>query len=378
MTIRSTARERREGSVYLRGRTWWIQYCARGRVYRESSGSVDRRDAIKLLRKRLSEVTVGRHAPEAEKVRLEDLIALVEADYRLNGRRSLDRVQRAFAHIRLHFAVYRAIDITADRLVAYANDRVAKGAASATIVNEFAALKRGFSLAVRAGRLTQRPAFPVIALDNARTGFFEDGDFRALLDEMPEYLRPAMLFAYLTGWRLASEVLPLAWSQVDLSAGIVRLEPGSTKNREGREFPVTALPELAQVLCEQRERTRKRERENGILIPWVFHRDGNPIRSFRTAWCNACRRAGLVGMLAHDFRRTAVRNLERAGVPRSVAMKLVGHKTEAIYRRYAIVCQRDLAEGVAKLATLRSSQADGRAVLAFPVNSDTVLAQSAG
>ena len=166
-------------------------------------------------------------------------------------------------------------------------------------------------------------------------------------------------------------------ARYDFSAGSVHLEPGSTKNREGREFPTTALPELALLLEEQRERTRKLERQIGTLIPWVFHRDGRAIRSFRTAWRNACRRAGVVGMVPHDFRRTAVRNLERAGVPRSVAMKLVGHKTEAIYRRYAIVSQRDLAEGVAKLAALPGSSA-GRTVLAFPSSSGTVLTQSAG
>jgi integrase len=59
--------------------------------------------------------------------------------------------------------------------------------------------------------------------------------------------------------------------------------------------------------------------------------------------------------LAHDFRRTAVRNLERAGVPRSVAMKLTGHKTEAVYRRYAIVAEQDLIEGAAKLAALHEN-----------------------
>ena len=119
-------------------------------------------------------------------------------------------------------------------------------------------------------------------------------------------------------------------AQVDLEAGIVRLEPGSTKNGEGRTFPVSALPELATLLRDQRDATTAAERRLGAVIPWVFHREGQEIKDFRDAWRRACKRAGLVGMIPHDFRRTAVRKLERAGGPQSVAMKLVGHRTESI------------------------------------------------
>jgi integrase len=77
-------------------------------------------------------------------------------------------------------------------------------------------------------------------------------------------------------------------------------------------------------------------RRPGRIIPWLFHRDGKPIKDFRWVWASACKNAGVPGRIPHDFRRTAVRNLERAGVPRSVAMAMVGHRTEAIYRRYAI------------------------------------------
>jgi integrase len=372
-----SGRERGEGTVYQRGTVWWAQYCYRGRVYRETSQSADRRDAVKLLRRRLAEVVTHRHAPEAEKVTFEDLGRMVEDDYRLNGRRSVARVVQSFKRLRQHFGFDRALDITPDRLTAYARLRVDQGAAPATVANELAALKRGFSLAVRAGRLVHRPAFPTIQLDNARTGFFEEPEFRSLLAKLPDYLHPPVTFAYLSGWRIRSEILSLRWPQVDLAVGVVRLEPGTTKNREGREFPVSALPELAALLARQRELTTATEREVGAVIPYVFHRHGKPIRDFREAWRNACRRAGLVGMIPHDFRRTAVRNLERAGVPRSVAMKLVGHKTESIYRRYAIVSQRDLAEGVAKLAALRQSTSDVRTVLAFPAGTSTFLTQSA-
>jgi len=94
----------------------------------------------------------------------------------------------------------------------------------------------------------------------------------------------------------------------------------------------------------------------GQIVPWVFvHPDGSRIRDFRYAWAKACRAAGVPGRLVHDFRRTAVRNLERAGVTRSAAMKLTGHKTEAVYRRYAIVDSGMLQEAAAKLDQLENS-----------------------
>jgi integrase len=210
-----------------------------------------------------------------------------------------------------------------------------------------------FTLAMQHGRIAYAPRFPRIAEHNARTGFFEPEQLEAVLAELPEHLRPVALFAYLTGWR-RGEILGLRWANVDFAHHTVRLEPGSTKNLEGRTFPFGTFPELASLLRERRELTRSLELSTGQVIPWVFaSRQGRQISDFYGAWRAACRRAGVPGRIFHDFRRTAVRNLERAGVPRSIAMKLTGHKTEAVYRRYAIVSEADLAEGVAKLARLR-------------------------
>jgi integrase len=144
---------------------------------------------------------------------------------------------------------------------------------------------------------------------------------------------------------------------VDFGAGVIRLEPGTTKNREGREFPFRVLPPLVELIEAQLEQTRELERETGQNISHVFHRDGKPIRSMRRAWDAACRRTGVPDAIFHDLRRTAVRNLKRAGVPRSVAMKLTGHKTEAVYRRYAIADAAALAEGVEKLARMHATRA---------------------
>ena len=133
------------------------------------------------------------------------------------------------------------------------------------------------------------------------------------------------------------------------TAGTVRLEPNTTKNDDGRTFPFEVLPELADMLRQQWEHTKALQRATGRLIPFVFHRNGQPIKSFKTGWKAACAAAYVPGRIPHDFRRTAVRNLERAGVPRSVAMKLTGRKTESVYKRYAIVSEADLSEGIKKL-----------------------------
>jgi integrase len=86
--------------------------------------------------------------------------------------------------------------------------------------------------------------------------------------------------AYITGWRDRSELLSLQWRHVDLNAGWLRLEPGESKNGEGRNFPLTAG--LRDVLEAQRDRVRELERATGQIIPWVFPvADGSRLTGFK-------------------------------------------------------------------------------------------------
>ena len=250
------------------------------------------------------------------------------------------------------FGGNRLRSVTTTRLNGYLADRLDEGAAPSTVKKELAALRRAFNLLAKEGRVSSVPSFPSVAIDNTREGFFTRAQLDRLLVELPEHVRGPTQFGALTGWR-KGEILALQWSAVDFENGVVRLAPGTTKNREGREFPFAALPALRELLEGQRAATRTLERETGRLIPWVFHRAGRRVRSFYKAWNSACQRAGLEGWVFHDLRRTAVRDLERAGVSRSVATKLTGHKTEAVYKRYAIVDSAALAEGVERLAASR-------------------------
>ena len=338
---------------------WRISFACRGACgdpecrgrHSESTGSESRRDAEKLLRKRLGEIGLGKlTTPDIEKTTFADLAQMIKDDYVANRRKSSERLKYSLVHLREAFGSSRAIAITADKVNAYIAERLKAQAAPGTVRCELACLKRMFVLAHQAGKVAHMPYLPSVKGGDPRQGFFEQPQLDAVLEHLPEELRPPIQFAALTGWR-KNEVLTLTWAQVDFEHQEVRLEPGSTKSGDGRTFPFSALPALGDLIYAQRSRTTALEKEMKTTIPHVFHRHGRPIRDLYKRWRLACKEAK-VDRLIHDLRRTAVRNLERAGVPRSVAMKLTGHKTESVYRRYAIVAKADLTEGVAKLAKL--------------------------
>ena len=347
------------GFIYRQqGRTiWMMKYYRDGRPIVESAGTDNEKAARKLLRSR--ETDIDRGLPLSAKVgklRFEEAARDIETDYVTNGRRSVSDLQ---CRIRLHlapaFGGRRMAGIMTADVRTYTKTRLAEGAEPATINRELAVLKRMFVLAVHGGKLLHRPHIPMLKEHNVRTGFFERDQFEAVRAHLHEIYRGATTFMYLTGWRIQSEVLCLQWPQVDWSSALIRLHPGTTKNDEGRMFPFDLLPELRDVLEAQRART---DRLKGRICPWVFHEAGRPFlddtghasHDFRAAWTAATTAAGCPGRIPHDFRRTAVRNLIRAGVSEKTAMQLTGHKTRAVFDRYDIVDERDLREAVRRLA----------------------------
>lgn len=281
---------------------WWVRYNYRGKLHRECSGSTNRTDAVRLRKRRLGEIGRGQViGPDVTRTTFEDLTAMLLNDYKANGRKSLDRATHAVNRLQERLAGVRACDITADRVTAYVAARLGEGAANATVNRELAALKRMLRLGEIAGKVTHRPILSSLREHNTRTGFFEEPEFRAVQAHLPADLKFLFEAAYLTGWRVKSELLTRGWSHVDFKSGWLRLEPGETKNDEGRMFPLT--PELRAVLERQLARTREIERATGRIIPWVFHRDGAPIVDYRRAWRSAVKRAGLPHRIPHDFQQ---------------------------------------------------------------------------
>ena len=333
------------GRVYRRNRTWWFRYTHRGLVVRESSHSQTKEDAKNLLRDRLAELSAGRAASiRGAGTSFDQLAAMLERDYAINGRKSAANLSYRFSHLRPTFGRLLASEISHEHMTRYIVARQAEGAAPATIQHELAVLGRMLTLAVRSQLLATKPPVPTIKLRNARKGFFDAEQVAAVVGHLPEPIAAVVRFAYLTGWR-RSEVLSLEWRSVD--ATCVRLDPGTTKNDDGRIYPLTAP--LRALLAERRQRTSELERAQGRVISLVFTREsGRGISSFCRPWRKAVAAAGVPGRIFHDLRRSAVRHLVRSGVSETVAMRLSGHKTRAVFDRYNIVSEADLIEAARK------------------------------
>jgi integrase len=334
-------RERGSGHLYLRGTTWWCAYYVHGKLCRTSCGTDDEQKAKKFLRLKLGGVVTGQH-PDIRMLRYEAMRQSYYGDYEANARKSLRHDRKGKPRldkiVRLdgYFANFRASEITTDQIREFQKRERKRGMSNGSINRSVSALRRMFSLAKDDGRIKVAPHFPMLKEAAPRQGFVEQPQFDALKRELPGYLHHILGIGYFCGLRL-SEITKLKWSQVDFLANEIQLNPGETKNDEARTIPI--VPQLKSLLLAARNKT-----------PFVCVKDGEHLKSFRKAWKSACKRAGLEGILFHDLRRSAVRNLIRAGVPQAIAMAITGHKTIEVFKRYNIVDPEDLKRAGAKLS----------------------------
>lgn len=378
------------GRVFQRGPVWWIAYYHRGKELRESSHSQSQNYAFKLLKKRLGEIGAGKFVGRAEeKLTFTQLAADLLADYEVNGKRSVVSVKLSVRHLQDFFGFDCALNITTDRVRAYIGKRqeeisgrngkrlahklqsanrikeslkaerllerkqrllaeirwldqeaeCLKTSSNASINRELAALKRMFTLAIQAGKLSSKPYIPMLEENNARQGFLSHVEFLNVRAQLPSHLQDPVSFLYFSGWRV-SEMRLLEWRDVDMSGKVIRLRPEISKNKTGRVLPLEG--ELLELI--QRAHNKRR-----LDCQAVFHSDGAVLGDFRKAWKSALIAAGTGKKYVHDFRRTAVRNLTRAGNPERVSMALTGHLTRAVFDRYNIVSEADLSEAAKKL-----------------------------
>ena len=329
---------RGDGRCFQRDRTWWIAFYVDGKEHRESTKTTNRKKAEKYLRRRQKEVHAHDLDPSKPFVSRQDkkrsiakLLDALKTDYNI---REKDRQQNLsnIARARADFGAIHAGALTAEQVDSYIEKRLASGAKKASINRTLQFLKQAYKFAALPAPRIRR----LSEIDNVRSGFFSRQEIRRVIAHLPADLADFTEFAWLTGMR-KSEIASLRWEHVD--GDCIRLRAEDAKGRKPRLIPFEG--ELADLI-KRRRAARELEIDGVAMIAeLIFHRDGEPIREFRKSWATACKKAG-VHRLFHDLRRSACRNMVNAGVPQSLAMKISGHRTDAMFKRYAIGDEADL------------------------------------
>jgi len=321
--------KRGQGSIYLRNGLWWCDYSVGGVRTRESCETADRDEALAYLQRKQGRLASG-ELLTPNRVRVSDLLRLVLEDYEV---RKVAQFYISSLKVKSILAPklgdIKAGKLTSAQVKDYIQDRLKKVKAS-TVNRELALLHRAFQLAYDSDPplVARVPHFPKLPESDPRKGFMKSEHYRTLLFELPEDLRLLFVIAYHVGLRKGA-LLRIKWSQVDLQANTIWME-GKKINRKPEPVAVPIYGDMAKFV-EMQPRTSN----------YLFARGALPIRTFRESWVLACQRAGVPGLLFHDLRRTAVRNLRRAGVAESVIMKITGHRTRGIFERYNITDHSD-------------------------------------
>jgi integrase len=333
----------------VRGR-WTIRYYDEDGVQRERvTKARSKRDALTHLREALNEVEKGRGRSP---IRTMAELYAFHRRQRQVLQKSTEDLDKRWKQLGPRFGTVDVNGVNSTMLDGYVEHRTLEGVIKSTINRELATVRHLLRVGAQATPpIVRWDKIPAIKLadesDLIRTVFIDDDVWAQLRQHLAPHLRPLFTLAYWIGWR-RGELLGLQRSQLDLKRGTVRLQPGRTKNKEGRLVYLPA--EALAVLREQERRTRQLERTEQRVIPWVFHYRGERFTSYYKGWYRACERAGFrKGELRpHDFRRTASRAYTRAGVSEQIVMKITGHKTRAMFDRYNITAEPDLAEAAVR------------------------------
>lgn len=334
--------EKGTAKPYRRGNTWWIKYYVPGETKprRESSGSANKNDAVKLLNQRRAEV--DKQQVSSTTATVQDLLQLYLEDQKKQKRKSY---QQAEGYVRLHlspaFGSVRASNLTSRMIDRFIELKREQQYADASINRMLEALRRSFKLGQQASPPLVYSVLKIDLLDedNVREGFLEHAEYLRLRELLPDHQRLILVIGYHLGLR-RGEILQLRWDQVDWQHNVIRLERKQTKARKAR---------LAPLYGELRGWLEMAFSQRSLDCHFLISYQGHSVSEVKTAWQSARQKANLPQVLIHDLRRTAVRNMIRAGISEKIAMLISGHKTRSMFDRYHIIDERDIVQAAYKL-----------------------------
>jgi integrase len=360
----TTTTKRQRGDPFLRGRVYWIRYCLRGKIFRESTKISNFAKAKNFRKDRLDELGADRTGarkfagPKQEKVTVNEILDLMVKEYKRNRKTGIPRavspqMQSHLNRVRGFFGLMRAMEVNEGHCDAFSDKAKAEGKQQATINRGLQLLSRAYKVACQKRVLSQPLTISMVPEDNVRKGKFTNAEAEAVFASLPAYMSPVARFAYETGTR-SGEIRKLKWSYLEGDA--IRVPGVDTKNGEPRSIALT--PELEEIVNHQRA-------HKITSCDLIFHRQGRPIADYRKAWYTACVLNGLghfycrdcrevldakktcskchkkwerpkyIGRIFHDFRRTACHEMWKAGNTKEDCMTVSGHRSQALFDRYA-------------------------------------------
>ena len=354
------------GTVFKRPRSrfWQIKYRVGDKWRYESTGLENRAEAERKLAFRAYEASAGQLPTTAT---FEQVVDNFLRDARVRGLKAVSRLESASKQLRRKLAGYRAEEIGRPIWIKYIDERTKEGAKPDTIHLELSVARQAYRVA-QPDVVRVVPYMPKVRNLNVRKGFVDPRDWARVREYLRADFRDVCDFAFALGAR-EMEVLTLRWSDIEEGPRVVHFR--STKTDTTRPIPYAEIPQLLAVI-ERRIAAREKHERAGIISPWVFcfdepvkirerlyHRAGDPLfkagdrgglpSMLRSNLADACTKAKIPQLLFHDFRRSAARNFERAGVPRSVA-RLIGGWSNKIYDRYAIGAEVEKGSAMGQVA----------------------------
>jgi integrase len=362
-------------AIYQRGKTYWYSFTFNGRRVQKSAKVQNAKEAANIEKAawtQLARGEVGLDAPKRERRAIGELLDALQRNYEDNDKLSPQN-KSLIARAKADFDSKLATELSSDEIAKYIERRKKEGAKPSSINRVTEVIRRAFTIAGLTAPRMER----LSEAGNARQGFLSEAELDALISHLPMDLQDFTRFAAACGMR-KGEIAGLTWKMIE--GDELRIPGNICKNRKGRVLPLTG--ELAEII-ERRRAALSKKNDGTLQMPeHVFHRNGEAVAELRKSWqtaaiaaglgimiCEKCEKQGpekycakckrprkYQGKLFHDLRRSAVRNMVKAGVNTQVAKQWSGHKSDSMFERYSILTTDDMREAARKTEEYRKSQ----------------------
>jgi integrase len=334
------SRMRGQGTLFLRGTTFWMELHWKGQRYRQSLATADRQTALSKMDERIRVIRSGEEPLKFEPITVQAMFDLwiTEVERTCSTRTLEDYKSRWNAHLKACFGGMFATQVTRDKISTYLTNRKKEGAGEITQNRENRVLQMIFGFNRKKMSADRFPEFPKMHSEKNRVhkGRLSDADYQTLLTKLDDpklfWLKSILTLTFKFGFR-KSELLKARVSYFDAKASVFTLPAYTTKNKAERRVPIKRDGDIYKMLVKLAE---GRNPEDAL-----FHRNGRPVKDYRRTWetlTEGMDNGRGEHVAIHDLRRSAITSMSQKGIG---AEKAGTHLTADVFRRYIVQSEEE-------------------------------------